>query len=281
MAAYARPSKIEDAVALLGAGTWQILSGGTDFYPAQGTRPITDDVLDISAIKSLSGIELLNTYWRIGARATWSDLLAAKLPGAFDGLKAAAREVGAGQIQNAGTIAGNICNASPAADGVPPLLTLGAQVEMTTATGRNLIDLDKFITGPRQTQQPSDALVTAIYVPAHDAGARSAFIKLGARHSLVISIAMAAVLVVPDAQGKVARACVSVGACSPVAARLPDLEAALTGQPFAMGISECVDKAHFAPLSPISDIRASADYRREAAVELVCRALESCVRGPR
>ncbi|MHA1525284.1 MAG: FAD binding domain-containing protein [Alphaproteobacteria bacterium] len=279
MAAYARPLNLDAAVDLLAAGTWRILAGGTDFYPAQGPRPITDDVLDISAIGSLRGIEFLGTHWRIGAGTTWSDLLGADLPGAFDGLKAAAREVGACQIQNAGTIVGNICNASPAADGVPPLLTLDAQVEVTDVTGQKLMDLDAFITGPRQTHLAGDGLVTAITIPAPQAGARSAFIKLGARHSLVISIAMAAVLLVPDSQGKIAHAGVAVGACSPVARRLPDLEATLVGEPMTAGISALVDAAHFTLLAPIDDVRASADYRSNAAVELVRRALEQCARG--
>jgi CO/xanthine dehydrogenase FAD-binding subunit len=96
-----------------------VLAGGTDFYPARVGRAIDEDILDITAIGELRGIAEDADGWRIGATTTWSELIETRLPPLFDGLKLAAREVGGRQIQNAGTIAGNLCNASPAADGVP------------------------------------------------------------------------------------------------------------------------------------------------------------------
>ena len=125
---YLRPSTVEEAVAALAASGAKILAGGTDFYPALGDRPLKVPVLDITAIAELTGIRSASSLLRIGARTSWTDIAKADLPPAFDGLKAAAREVGSIQIQNAGTIGGNLCNASPAADGVPPLLTLDASV---------------------------------------------------------------------------------------------------------------------------------------------------------
>src|SRR5690606_33533648 len=105
-------------------GRWRLLAGGTDFYPAQGARPFRDDILDINGLAALRHITQTQEHIVFGARASWSDMLQAELPPAFDALKLAAREVGSVQIQNTGTIAGNLCNASPAADGVPPLLVL-------------------------------------------------------------------------------------------------------------------------------------------------------------
>ena len=107
-----------------------MLAGGTDFYPARVGRAIDEDVLDIGGIDVLRGITAGPAGWRLGATTTWSELLEADLPPLFDGLKQAAREVGGRQIQNAGTFAGNLCNASPAADGVPALLALDAEVEL-------------------------------------------------------------------------------------------------------------------------------------------------------
>ena len=132
---YALPSTLPEALALRAAGDWQILAGGTDFYPALVDTPIGADVLDISGLPALGKIERGTGGWRIGALATWTDLLAADLPPAFDALILAAREIGSLQIQNAASIAGNLCNASPAADGVPPLLILDARVELQSARG--------------------------------------------------------------------------------------------------------------------------------------------------
>ena len=208
----------------------------------------------------------------IGARASWSDVLRADLPPSFDALKLAAREVGSIQIQNRGTVAGNLCNASPAADGVPPLLTLDASVELASADGVRVLPLDDFILGNRKTARRPDELVTAILVPKPAHAARASFLKLGARKYLVISIVMAAGLLEVK-EGRVAAARIAVGACSAVAQRLPALEAALVGQPAGPGLAGLAAGEHLAGLAPIDDIRADAGYRREAALVLVKRCL--------
>src|SRR5437879_4322999 len=117
MGAYSRPTALSDALAALRDGRPTVLAGGTDFYPSRVGQAIDEDVLDISRLAALKGIEEREDHWRLGATATWSDLIATELPPLFDGLKLAAREIGGVQIQNAGTLAGNLCNASPAADG--------------------------------------------------------------------------------------------------------------------------------------------------------------------
>ncbi|TBR26557.1 MAG: xanthine dehydrogenase family protein subunit M, partial [Reyranella sp.] len=174
--------------------------------------------------------------------------------------------------QNAGTIAGNICNASPAADGVPALLALDSEVELASRHGTRRIPLSAFITGVRKTELRPGELVVALHVlrPLNDA--RSAFLKLGARRYLVISIAMASVVVEVE-NGKVAAARIAVGACSPVAQRLPDLEQALTGARFDARLGERVAASHLAPLSPIDDVRGSAGYRSDVALVLLRRLL--------
>src|SRR5450631_4007111 len=146
MGAYLRPSRLEDALAAL-ARPHVVLAGGTDFYPARVGRAIDEDVLDIGGMAVLRGISADAAGWRLGATTTWSELLEASLPPLFDGLKQAAREVGGRQIQNAGTIAGNLCNASPAADGVPGLLALDAQIELASRAGIRFLPLGAFIVG--------------------------------------------------------------------------------------------------------------------------------------
>jgi CO/xanthine dehydrogenase FAD-binding subunit len=270
MADYLRPANLEEALAAL-ARPWTVLAGGTDFYPARVGRAIDEDVLDITGIADLRGISAGPSGWRLGATTTWAELIETPLPPLFDGLKQAAREVGGRQIQNAGTVAGNLCNASPAADGVPPLLALEAEVELAGRAGTRRLPLAAFITGNRRTLLAPGELLTAIHVRklAHDA--RSAFLKLGARRYLVISIAMAAATVEIERE-RVVAARVAVGACSAVAKRLPALEAALAGAPVA-ALADRVDVAHLAPLSPIDDVRGTAAYRRDAAVTLLRRLL--------
>ena len=272
MGAYLRPRRLEDALTAL-AQPHVVLAGGTDFYPARVGRAIDEDVLDIGGIAVLRGISADASGWRLGATTTWSELLEADLPPLFDGLKQAAREVGGRQIQNAGTLAGNLCNASPAADGVPCLLALDAEIEVAGPAGRRLLPLRQFITGVRRTALAQAELVVAIHVPKPDREARSAFLKLGTRRYLVISIAMAAATI-EIADGRVASARLAVGACSPVAERLPGLEAALAGAPLDTRLADRVEPAHLAPLSPIDDVRGSAAYRSDAVVTVLRRLLQ-------
>ena len=165
MPAYARPTHLDAALQVLAGGAATILAGGTDHFPARVGKPLTESILDITALRGLRGIAEGGNHWRIGATTTWTDVLEAKLPPLFDGLKLAAREVGGVQIQNSGTIAGNICNASPAADGVPALLSLDAVVELASTDGLRMLPLEQFILGPRKTARRPEELVAAIRIP--------------------------------------------------------------------------------------------------------------------
>lgn len=273
MVRYAKPGSVEEALALIGEGRWRVLAGGTDFYPALGAKPLTDNVLDINGLSELRGISETSTHVVIGARTTWTDIVRAALPRAFDALKQAAREVGSVQIQNTGTIAGNICNASPAADGVPALMILDAEVEVASAGARRHEPLETFIRGNRKIGLEPNEMVTAIRLPKASLAGASSFFKLGARRYLVISIAMAAVRIAFGEDGTVSEAAIAVGACSTVAKRLRGLERSLVGRDAASLAVEPPDERHFADLAPIDDVRGSAEYRHAAAREIVARAL--------
>jgi CO/xanthine dehydrogenase FAD-binding subunit len=270
---YLRPTDLTQALTALKARALTVLAGGTDFYPARVGRPVREDVLDITALSGLRGVREAPEGWRIGALATWSDILGQPLPPVFDGLKLAAREVGGQQIQNAGTIAGNICNASPAADGIPVLMALEAEVELSALDGVRRVPLEAFVTGSRRTERRPDELVTGILIPRWGPEAQATFLKLGARRYLVISIVVVAVTVDSDADGSVSRVAVAVGACSEVAQRLTKLEAKLVGKPLSPALADLVRPNDLAPLAPISDFRATAAYRHDAALTLVRRAL--------
>lgn len=269
---YLRPATLAEACKALAAHPLTVLAGGTDHFPARIGLAPREDILDITALGELRGIVRTDGGWRIGAMTTWTDLLEAQLPPMFDVLRLAAREVGGMQIQNAGTVAGNICNASPAADGIPALLALDASVELSSATGRRTLPLAAFVVGPGKTLREPHELVSGLLVPELRHAARGHFLKLGARKYLVISIVMVAVVLEIEA-GVVRAARIAVGACSPVAQRLPDLEKAVVGSRIGASLGDCARREHLRALAPIDDVRASAEYRRDAALTLVRRAL--------
>jgi CO/xanthine dehydrogenase FAD-binding subunit len=273
---YLRPNTLTEAVHALARSGGQILSGGTDFFPSLGDRHVTGSVVDISALRELKGITHESEYIRIGGLTTWTEIVKVSLPRCFDGLKAAAREIGGVQIQNRGTVAGNLCNASPAADSVPPLLALDAEVELVSQAGMRRMSLADFIVGNRKTQRQPGEILSQILVPRTVEDASSTFLKLGARRYLVISIVMVAAVIEEDSSNCVCDARVSVGSCSVVAQRLSELERALIGAPMEVGLGALATPEHLENLSPISDIRATAVYRREASLRLVQRALDAC-----
>lgn len=262
-------------MAVLAAGEARILSGGTDFYPALGEGVVRGAVVDVSGLGELRGVSCESDTFRIGGLTTWSEITRTPLPRCFDALKSAAREVGSVQIQNRGTVAGNLCNASPAADGVPPLLALNAEVELVSKAGVRRMPLGEFIVGNRKTQRMADELLAAVLVPRGLEDAASAFVKLGARRYLVISISMVAA-VVQIRERRVFDARVAVGSCSLVAQRLHALEGELVGTSVHDGLSAVARREHLAPLSPIDDVRATAEYRMDASLRLVQRALNAC-----
>ncbi len=282
MGTYNRPEDLDTALRLMAAGPVVPLAGGTDLFPADAARsgwgeppldtPEGADLVDLSGLKALCRIADMEDRVEIGALVTWTNALHDHLPPWFDAVRQAAREVGGMQIQNRGTLAGNLCNASPAADGVPPLLALDARVRLASVRGTRELPLDSFLLGNRRTARAPDELVTHIVVPKLPAAARSVFLKLGARRYLVISIAMVAMTVLLDEGGRIVELRLAVGACSPVAARLPELEERLVGLTPEVAAA-AVEPADLAMLAPIDDVRASGAYRRHAALVLLRRAL--------
>ena len=265
---YLRPTVLAEALGVLAARRPAILAGGTDFYPACVGRPLPDEVLDLGAIAELRGIREDADGWRIGALVTWSEILERPLPRGFDCLKQAAREVGGVQIQNCGTVAGNLCNASPAADGVPALLALDASVELASARGRRELSLGDFVLGSRRTACAPDELVTAVLVPKLAADAQSVFLKLGTRRYLVISIAMvgrrAGARAGPHdrARGDRGRRLLSGGAATHAAGRRSGRPAARAGHWCARGATDTSLRLLRSPTSGERQRTASTPRRR-------------------
>ncbi len=275
---YQRAQSLEAALALLAEQACTVLAGGTDVYPSLIDRRPGAPLLDIGGLENLRVLSPevgpVGAFLRLGALTTWSTLARGALPPWARALAQAAREVGGVQIQNRGTVGGNLCNASPAADGVPALLALGAEVELASRDARRVLRLDQFMLGPRRTLLRADELLTAVRLPVPVLRSRSTFVKLGQRRYLVISIAMVAIALDLAADDRIAAARVAVGACGPVASRLPLFEERLHGLRLPVSpttVAALADEMALAPLRPIDDVRGSAVYRRDAVRTLLSR----------
>ncbi|WP_435228800.1 FAD binding domain-containing protein [Pseudopelagicola sp. nBUS_20] len=280
MGKYHRPCSLKEALDVLATQHVTVAAGCTDLFPATEKQRVQGNVLDITAIEELRGIVETEVGWRIGASTTWTDLLETNLPCGFNMLKEAAREVGSIQIQNVGTVVGNLCNASPAADGIPPLLALNAEIELASSGGNRSLPLAEFLKGVRETDLSHDEMVIAIHVPKKSGDGVSSFLKLGARKHLVISIVMTAVRVVVR-EGIIREAAIAIGSCSPVAQRLTAVETKILGIPIDEAPNTLNSDDILVSISPISDIRGSADYRLNAALELLRRALRDIAENVR
>ena len=275
---YARPVRLDEALRQLAGGA-RAIAGGTDLYPAAGERPLQGDFVDITGIPELRGVSREGQSLRFGAATTWDSIVKADLPLAFAALQAAAREVGAKSIQTRATIGGNLCNASPAADGRSAAAGARRRTRTVVRAGASALAAGKVSRWGRVApllRAMNCSPLCCAHAPPPTLG--STFLKLGARRYLVISIVMVAVAldVVDD---RIRQARIAVGACSPVAQRLKAAEQKLVGAPASDRLGEALGGEDFAALTPIDDVRASEDYRREAALTLTRRAVSACLKG--
>ncbi len=274
MGEFFRPTDRETLVSALPQREWRFLAGGTDYFPSIVGKEDHSDILDLTGISDLSAITETLEYWIFGATTSWSKIISHNLPPLFDGLKLAAREIGGKQIQTSGTIAGNICNASPAADGVAVLLALDAQVEILGAEGIRYLAIEDFVLGSRRTALKPNEVVISIRIPkSRTPETRGYFYKLGSRKYLVISLVMVAGSLSTKNDGTITDASVVVGACSETARRLRSLEGDLIGQRLNSDLVDKLKFDHLSCLDPIDDVRATKAYRMDAAYSLVRRML--------
>lgn len=270
---YYRPENINDAITTLSKGELTIAAGCTDLFPKTQEDSLGRNILDISAIKSLKSITIEKEFRRIGSGVTWTDLENEELPNCYEMLKECSLQVGSRQIQNLGTIGGNLCNASPAADGVPCLLSLDASVELISTNGKRILKLDDFIKGSRNTELKKNEILSAILIPQKTERGHSSFVKLGARKYLVISIAMVACKINLDGD-IISDIAISIGSCSAVARRLGELENTLIGKNVNSDLTQDIYNFDYKNhISPINDIRGTDAYRLEVAKVLVKKSI--------
>lgn len=287
---YFTPATLAEALQLLAehAGSARLVAGGTDLLIEleRGQRPGVHTLIDISRLPGLAEITLDEHGWiHLGALVTHNQCVASKLmvERAFP-LAQACWQVGAPQIRNRATVAGNVVTASPANDTITPLLALDAVVTLQSVRGQRQMPLSEFYTGPRRTRLAPDEMLTAIAFHALRPTERGMFLKFGLRQAQAIAVVNVAVVIDwsnTDAPHThlVHRARIALGSVAPTVVRAAAAEMLLAGQPLDENLSKQAGQAALTAAQPIDDVRASADYRRHLVTILTQRALRALAAG--
>jgi CO/xanthine dehydrogenase FAD-binding subunit len=272
---FYRADTLDDLYRLLAETGGRVIAGGTDalVQMQRGAFPAVC-VIDASRIADLRYIREDGDRIEIGALTTYADLLASALVRrAAPSLIAAAETVGAPQTRARGTLGGNIANASPAGDMLPPLLALDAAVTLGSAGGARTLPLSDVLRGPRQTCLEPGEIIASIAFRRLTEPSGSAFIKLSNRRGMSIAVVSAAAALALDSAGRIAEGRVALGAVAPTAIRSAAAEAVLVGQAPGADTFRRAARAALDDIAPISDVRATAAYRRSAAERLVISVL--------
>ena len=271
---YFSPSSLSEIFKLLKdyEGRAKLLAGGTDLLVKMKKRAVLPDVIiDLNKISELSFIELADGHLHIGgltrlAVVGGSSIVKEKAPALAEAIKVLAST----QIRNRATIAGNLCNASPAADTAPPLLVLDASVKLQSAGGERVVPLSQLFLGPEQTVIKPDEILTEVIIPLQEGA--SAFIKLGRRKAFTLSVASVAAFAEVN-NGKFEEVRVALGAVAPTPIRARKVEETLKGKDVSEGNVEKAAQLVKEECRPITDVRASAEYRTEMSYVLTKRVL--------
>ena len=270
---HLRPRTLEEAIELLAQRPDEIrpLAGGTDLLvEAKDGRVSRAALFDVSAVEELRGIEERDGQLWIGAATTHTEMMAAPLVARYaPSLPAACAVVGGPQIRNRGTLGGNLANASPAADTVPPLYVADAVVEVVSVSARREVPITRFFSGPRRSVLARDELIVGVRIPRRE-GVRGAFLRLGQRQAQAISkVSVAVGLAFKDGKPEWVR--IALGSVAPTVVRAPRAEQALlAGGPDALRHAREIVMEEIAP---IDDLRSTRDYRRHMAGVLLERAV--------
>lgn len=278
---YVAPSSLEQAVECLQQlGEVSILAGGTDLMPQSraGRLKIKRTLMNVRRIPELKGITRENGAIHIGALATITEIMESELVKKhLPVLVEACDHFASDQIRNAGTLGGNICNASPAGDMLVPLMVLNADVELASKPDGKLykrtMHIAEFFVGPGKTRRGPAELLTGVRIPLPPENHFARFFKFGTRPALdisTISIGIAGVL----KEGVLSNVRVAFGAVAPTPVRAPHTEQALEGKRFDEAAIEAAADAARDEVTPIDDVRGSAWYRKELIHNMTKRILD-------
>lgn len=276
-----QPASVEEAIRLAGlfGCDGRFLAGGTDLIiQINRKRCAPRHLIALGGIDELSGIDVSDDEIVLGALTTHKTIEQyAAFAGSLVALAEAARVIGGHQVRNVATIGGNVVNASPAADLLPPLLVLDAAVLLAGGRGSRRVPIAQFLRGPGTTDRANDELLLGVAFAHPPAASATAFVKAGRRRAMEISIVCVAALLALDEAGRCGTVRIALGAVGPTALRASEAERALQDcEPTPEALREA-GRLAAAGSAPISDVRASAEYRRMLVQALVPRALQRCL----
>ncbi|MHC5022876.1 MAG: FAD binding domain-containing protein [Planctomycetota bacterium] len=269
---------LDDAAALMAryAPSARLLAGGTDLLvDLKVSRTAAAHLISMTGINDLRSVDLTDRGLGIGALTTLTELNDATLPGAFASIKDATGAMAAPHIRNVATVGGNLASAVPCADLPPILIVMHARVHLFSPTGTRDVPLREFFIGPRRTVLAGDEILTRIDVPAPPARFGAAYARFALREGNSIAVAAVAASLELDETGTILAATLSLGAVAPTPVTVDGAAAMLAGRP--LDESACADAARAAmqAANPITDIRGSAEFRRELVGVLTGRALRT------
>jgi CO/xanthine dehydrogenase FAD-binding subunit len=274
MLEYIAPSTVEEAVrALAGAPTAKVLSGGTDLLvQLRSGRAKPDLIVDIKQIPGISGIREQDGGFVIGAATPGAVIGEHKaLQRAWPGVVEAANLIGSTQVQGRASLAGNLCNASPAADSVPALIAARATCVVAGPNGRREVMVDSICTGPGRTSLGAGEFILEFHLPKRSPRAADAYLRFIPRTEMDIAVVGVGVDVTLDAGGICVDARVVLGAVAPTAILVPEAAAALVGRKLDETALAALDAAARRACKPIDDKRGTIDYRTKVAGVLARR----------
>ncbi len=275
---YEAPESVDAAVALLARaqGEAWVLAGGTDLLVQLRAEMIEPGlVVDVKRIPELRGIAAEDGGFRIGAAVTGAEMGEhAQLKAAWPGVVEAVELIGSTQIQGRATMAGNLCNASPAADSVPALIAAGAIVGIAGPGGRREAPVADIATGPGATSLAKGEIVASIFLPARPARAGDAYLRFIPRTEMDIAVVGVGVNLTLDESGACSAARVALGAVAERALLVPEARQALVGTPVDEAALERLGEAASAACRPIDDKRGTKEYRIKVAGVLARRAAQ-------
>jgi carbon-monoxide dehydrogenase medium subunit len=276
---YHAPRTLDEAIALLQRyeANARMMAGGTDLVILMTDRVVMPEhVIDVKGIPELTQFEWDGEAGlTIGAAVPFRRLEESpEVRRFYPGMYEASSEVGSWQIRNLGTPGGNLCTASPACEIGPILYALDAQVEIAGPRGRQRMPVQQFITGVRRTVLEPNELLVSIHVPHPALHSASHYIKLKERQKMDIAfVGVAAAVELEEGDGVVREARIALGAVAPTPIRAPKAEASLRGQRLTDAVLEEAGREAAQAASPILDVRASAEYRKEMVDVLTRRAV--------
>ncbi len=280
---YLEPKTIDEACSLLAKykDKARVIAGGTDLLVSMKTRDITPQyIVNIKAIPDLDGISYSQKEGlKLGALTTLRDIERSPvIRERFPILADAAHQTGTPHIRNVGTVGGNLCNAAPSADTAPPLIGLGAKVKIRGVQGERTVALEDFFLGPGESVLQPGEILTEILVPNQPPHTRGAYLKLPTRTIMDIAVVGVAVVITLGAKGtNVIDAGIVLGAVAPTPIRARKAEAIIMGKTIQDELIDRAAQAAAEEAKPISDVRGSADYRKEMVRVLVNRAIRQVV----